>query len=331
MQDKLTAHSIWLERYGNGLVNKELIPILKAMRNEIATRLTSATPFQIARQTKLLQEIDSIISGAITTIEPKLLDNFQQLADYETQYAATLLDKSTVSGVTLSAGIEPAVIASIIKDSKMFLTPDSKGETIINLIAKFGEAISRDVKSIITTGLTVGDNTDVIAKNIVALSNNRTIEQARAVVLTVTNHIGNEARVATWEPYEELFMGMKYIATLDSRTTVLCASRDGNIYPFNKLPHLPAHYRCRSVLSPAIKEEYTLIKDDTRASMNGQVSSKMNYGQWLKKQSKAVQNEVLGVKRAELFRSGELTLDKFVSKNGDVYTLDELKQRDLLK
>ena len=331
MQDQLTRHQIWIERYGNGIVKNDIIPILIKMREEISTKLINATPFQIARQTVLLKEIDDIISGSVDKIQPSLFESMQQLGEYETNWSSKLLDSSTVPSVSIGAGLEPAIITGILQNNKMFLSPDSKGETINDLIAKFGKAISKDVKSLITTGLTAGDTTEVIARNMVTLSKTRTIDQARAVVLSVANNIGNQTRIATWEPYQYLFEGMEYIAVLDSHTTILCASRDGKIYPFNKLPHLPAHYRCRSTLSPKIKPEYELVTDTTRASSSGQVKASMNYGDWLKTQSNAVQNEVLGKERAKLFRDGKITLDKFVSKNGDILTLGELKAKDLIQ
>jgi hypothetical protein len=65
----------------------------------------------------------------------------------------------------------------------------------------------------------------------------------------------------------------------------------------------------------------------TRASMNGQVPADMTYQQWLRKQSAARQNEVLGIKKAKLFREG-LDLDRFVNLNGKEFTLDQMRQRD---
>ena len=331
MQNELIKHSIFLERYANGVLKDQVIPILIKMREEISAKLINATPFQIARQTVLLQEIDDIISSSVNKIQPSLFESMQQLGEYETNWSAKLLDSSTVPSISIGAGLEPAIITGILNNSKMFLTPDGKGKTIDDIIKQFSKAVKKDVKSVITTGLTAGDTTDVIAKNITSLSKTRTIDQARAVVLTVANHVGNQTRIETWKEYDELFEGMEYIAVLDIRTTILCASRDGKIYPFDKLPHLPAHYRCRSTLSPKIKPEYELSTDTTRASMNGQIKASMNYGDWLKTQSNAVQNEVLGKERAKLFRDGKITLDKFVSKNGDVLTLEELKAKDLLK
>jgi hypothetical protein len=70
------------------------------------------------------------------------------------------------------------------------------------------------------------------------------------------------------------------------------------------------------------------IPASTRASMDGQVPSKITYQEWLKKQSVERQNEVLGVTKAKLFREGGLPIDKFVSPKGHVYTLDQLKERN---
>jgi len=330
LQSELTKHQIFLERHAESILRSDVLPILKKMRTDLSNRILNASPFQIARIQVLLKEIDSIIDTAITKIQPSLFESFQALGEYETQYATKLLDSSTVASVTIGAGLEPAVITAMLAKSKMYLG-DDKGQTVDDLIATFAKAVKKDIKSVITTGLTAGDTTDVIAKNMIALNSTRTIDQARAVVLTVANHIGDKTRVATWEPYQELFNGMKYVATLDSRTTILCASRDGKIYPFKEAMALSRHYRCRSVLVPAIKEEYALIKDGTRASMGGQVSAKLNYGQWLKTQPKSVIDEVLGVERSKLFRDGKLTLDRFVDKRGATYTLQELKAKDLLK
>jgi hypothetical protein len=65
--------------------------------------------------------------------------------------------------------------------------------------------------------------------------------------------------------------------------------------------------------------------DSKRQSQFGTVDANTNYSQWLKKQSNEFQNEVLGVERAKLFRSGEFKLTDFVDDSGKVYTLDELK------
>lgn len=53
-----------------------------------------------------------------------------------------------------------------------------------------------------------------------------------------------------------------------------------------------------------------------------------SYSDWLKRQPEAVQNDILGATKAQLFRDGKLTLDRFVDSKGRVLTLEELKRRD---
>jgi SPP1 gp7 family putative phage head morphogenesis protein len=56
----------------------------------------------------------------------------------------------------------------------------------------------------------------------------------------------------------------------------------------------------------------------------GRVPSATSYQDWLKGQPKEFQNEVLGVGKAELFRSG-VPLERFVDKSGKVLTLKQLQ------
>jgi SPP1 gp7 family putative phage head morphogenesis protein len=58
--------------------------------------------------------------------------------------------------------------------------------------------------------------------------------------------------------------------------------------------------------------------------LTGQVAVSTNYQTWLSDQSNAFQDDTLGIARAKLFRSGGLTLDKFVTRNGDQITLKDL-------
>lgn len=132
----------------------------------------------------------------------------------------------------------------------------------------------------------------------------------------------------------DLIKGLKYVATLDSRTSDLCKSRDGKVYDLDKAPPLPAHVNCRSAYTPVLKSFRELGIDideapsGTRASMNGQVPSDTTYSQWLKGQPVSVQNDALGVTKATLFRKGDLPLDRFINRNGHEYTLKELRAKE---
>jgi hypothetical protein len=60
--------------------------------------------------------------------------------------------------------------------------------------------------------------------------------------------------------------------------------------------------------------------------MDGPVDGRTTYQSWLKRQDAEFQNEVLGVERAELFRSGKVTLDRFVDDQGVTLTLKQLRE-----
>lgn len=62
--------------------------------------------------------------------------------------------------------------------------------------------------------------------------------------------------------------------------------------------------------------------------LTGDVPARVNYEQFLRRQSREFQNEVLGVTKARLFRRGGLTLDRFVDRRGDELTLQQLARTD---
>ena len=64
-----------------------------------------------------------------------------------------------------------------------------------------------------------------------------------------------------------------------------------------------------------------------RASVDGQVPAELSYKDWLLKQSAARQNQVLGVERAKLLRSGDITFDQLYSARGVPLTLEQLRAK----
>lgn len=60
----------------------------------------------------------------------------------------------------------------------------------------------------------------------------------------------------------------------------------------------------------------------------GHVPAKTTYNQWLGRQSKGFQDDVLGPTKGKLFREGGLKLDKFVDRSGAEFTLAELADQN---
>jgi hypothetical protein len=337
MTDELTRHQIYLQRYAGGIL-KEMSPELKALRDDVANRILTATEYESARLSLLMADLNKIIDGHFQPLTNTIFKNVDELAAYEQQYALSLLDDATIGSVVIGAGANVSLLQAYVKNDPIRMIGEAP-QTIGSMIDTFNSAYKRDINTIVSTGILEGKTTKEMARAVTSLSNTRSRRQAEALVRTIVNHTGSSSRKRTFADNRELFIGELFVATLDGRTSLTCATRDGGIWDYNGAPlngiargstfaRPPLHYNCRSLLVDELKDEYKIIKEDTRASEGGQVSADTTYGDWLKRQPKAVQDKVLGKTRAELFRDGKVTLDKFTDKTGEVYTLKELAEAD---
>ena len=158
-------------------------------------------------------------------------------------------------------------------------------------------------------------------------------QHVEAVARTAVGQVSTEVRDATYAANSEVVKGVQICATLDERTCEICMGLDGEELPPGKGPRPPFHFSCRCTTAPVLKSWRELgikakdIPEGTRASMDGQAAGKIAYGDWLKAQPRAIQNEALGPARAELFRSGKVKADQFVSDYGRRLTLDQLRKK----
>lgn len=151
-----------------------------------------------------------------------------------------------------------------------------------------------------------------------------------ALTRTMLNSINNQVASEFYQANSSILSGLRWVSTLDSRTTPICQARDGMVFPVNSGPRPPAHIRCRSFMAPLTKswKELGLPFDEqqgSRASMDGEVPGDMTYSQWLKTKSPDFIEKVLGPSRAALFTSGKADVTDFVNDKGHILNLDQLK------
>lgn len=162
----------------------------------------------------------------------------------------------------------------------------------------------------------------------------------RTAITETSNYVSN----TTYKLNDDVVQGYQYVATLDSRTSLICARLDGKIYSLNNknAPQPPQHFNCRSTTIPVIKSANQLLNtknnrlqkrkiaglsDSRRASINGQVPAKTTYEEWLKNQSNEVKLAVLGnQKRVTLFNSGKVKFSQFSNKDGKLISLKQLEE-----
>ena len=180
---------------------------------------------------------------------------------------------------------------------------------------------------------------------------------ADTLIRTSTQAVANQVRDDTLSANNDLVKGRQALVTLDTRTSPICIARSGFAWDLegSPIPGTPTnisfpgappwHPNCRTTLIPILRSfselagpnsklsKTKLRKLDragtrTQSSMDGQVSSSLTYEQWLRRQSKARQIDVLGVKRRELWMQGKIkSLTQLVDQTGRSLTLKQLRAR----
>jgi SPP1 gp7 family putative phage head morphogenesis protein len=218
----------------------------------------------------------------------------------------------------------------------MALQPGRSAKSFGQLISAFGQQAQGQFLQVLRDGFALGRTSPQIVNDIkdhVSLKK----DQVKTLIRTGTNHLAVQARNETLKENADILEGYQWVATLDSRTTFICMSRDGLIYPISdnpeRSPKPPAHFGCRSTIVPKVKKEFELDVEGQRGAVGssgrGVVSAKLNYEQWLRKQSKEFQIEVLGKERQRLFAQQRLPLSRFIDSDGRTLTLQELRDRDI--
>lgn len=180
-----------------------------------------------------------------------------------------------------------------------------------------------------------------------------TSRQADALIRTSLISVANAARHEVYQANDDILSGEQWLATLDDRTCPICAALDQQAWSFegDRLSGTtrdfpgppPQHFNCRCTLIPLTKSWDEILKGASvkdrpsiqkavppamRASMGGPVRADMTYDEWLRGQDEAVQRDILGRRRFELWRAGELNAQDFVDQYHRPLTLDQLRSRE---
>lgn len=279
-------------------------------------------------------EIVKTMSDAHNISSRSLLDLFRD------QTSATIQNFDNAIGKIWRTEAPPRRVAEDIVLKK----PLYKNTTLSEGWAQVGIAEKKRIEATIRQGIADGLTEDAIAKQVLAYNTNITKSQAKGLVVTATTSVYAQADHEVYKANEKALQGWQYVAVLDSRTTPLCAGRDGTIYPVSDTEHLPpAHWHCRSTTIPIVKSYDQLgqlegisqirktnlagLSEKQIASYDGQTPLKESYNGWLQRQPPEVQFRHLGsTAKLEAFRGGSLTVDKFAAADGNSIGIKELRQ-----
>lgn len=324
--ERLVRHQVMIQRFSGSQI-KAAMPALRQLAKDLRQRIQAAdaTEFQMGRMVALERDIQALVATATGDIQQAL--DLEEFAVQEAQFAQQLLGASV--SVDLAEGLDLDAVRAITTRRQMQLV---SGQTVKNLTIpqmwdEFSEGAGREAMRVVQAGVLEGRTQQQMAREVGQLVLSRNRRQAETVVRTAVNGIGGAARDHVYRDNADILEGERFLATLDSRTTLTCAGYDQTIHPLGQGPRPPLHYGCRSLRVPVIKEQYRIAAQGERASMDGPVSNQLTFGGFLRNQPKEFQDDYLGPRRAKLFREGAIKIEQFTDNLGRPLTLQELRQR----
>lgn len=337
-----TRNQVLVERLKSGEVEK-IQPFLKEIDREIRLQLTrdNLTSYSRQRLEQLLSQIDGIILAIYQRYLVELDADLIDIAEYEAAFEARSLGQVLVN-VTAVVPTLPAIRAALYSEPLQVTGLDA-GKLLQPFLRDWTSSEVQRVTGTIRKGYIQGQTNQQIIQAIrgtKAASYNDGVlatsyRNAEAVVRTSVQHVAMTARMETLKANDDVVTGYEIVATLDSRTTTICRSLDGRTFKTGKGPVPPLHIRCRTSIAPTLDARFDFLKEGaTRASKDGQVDSSLTYYEWLKGQPAAFQDAAIGRARAQLFRSGGLSSERFaelqLDRNFKPLTLDEMRRLEPL-
>lgn len=346
-------HQVQLHKYSNESVRKMVAALNRAdanLRSALMSVLSQISPseFQVDRLESLLGSVRSINTQAYGQLNEELKTELKAFIDYETAYQTQLLVNFTPVAVTVASVDVSQVYAASM--SRPF-----QGTLLRDALSELETSRAKMVRQRIAQGFLENKTTDEIVRSIFGTRANGYADgflegsrrDARTVTRTALSHMAGFVKDQQAAVNVDLIKAVQWQSTLDIRTSSVCQIRDHKLY--EPQSHRPighslswlggpgrAHWNCRSsqvfVLKSAkelgLDSPDVVLRNGTRASMDGQVAKETNFVGWLKDQSFTRQSDILGPTRAKLLRDGKLSPERMYDLKGQFRTLDQLRESD---
>lgn len=321
--------------------------ILEQLEKDVVGLVASIDPtaparlrYQRDRLTKLLDAVREAIRAAYRGADVLLAQEIREIADIESTWTGRAINAALQIDF-VDAGLSREYLRTLVGDLLIQGAPSSDwwSRQAAGLAERFADAMRR--------GLAIGESNIDLIKRVRGPQGlmNLSRTSAERLVRASTQTVANAAREAMYASNTDIIKALQWHATIDLRTSAWCYVRDGKLYSPTKehkpidhdIPWLEGpgklHWGCRSTSVPVLKSWRDLgidedeVPETTRASMDGQVPAQQTFEEWLRKQSVARQNKLLGVSKAELWRRGKLTFRDLLDQDGRPLSTEELRAK----
>ena len=306
-------------RAGEG-TSREVIKILRELERELIAKVAtdSLTEWGRARVEKQLAEARKLIGSYYDRLAVQSLGDTDDIAKVAAAVTATSMGAAAVlpTDFMLNRIASNALIQGAAQGAWW-------SKQSADTAFKFAGAVRQ--------GLAAAENNAQIITRVRDVMN---VSRANAAALVQTSvaTVANDARQAVFDANEDIILGYRALATLDSHTCLTCAPLDGLEWTKSgtpkghkfPMPAYPLHMNCRCLKLPIVIEG---PRGGTRASTDGPVPASTTFESWLGRQSKERQDAILGPGRADMYRDGKITLSDLVTGRGRPLTIEQLKTK----
>ena len=314
----------------------ELQGIAELQSQFVTDELRKALPAGVTRSAVNTVEISPQFAQSVVTTDPTQLnvvtlsdDLFAAAYGAPQTYSLTAAQGATITlpnGQVVSKAFRGIATSQAERFSQVVRNGLLTGETTPDIAKRligslqFGE----EAKTVGQLAAAGGQATQVADNQILTL------------IRTSINQVANTASQQVYEANQDITQKYRYVATLDTRTSAICRALDGREFEYGKGPMPPQHFNCRSTTVPVINYKelgFNPPPPARRASMDGQVPANESYGEWLKKQPRTTQADVLGPGKVAYFNrlankyGAQDAMAKLVRDDGSELTLAQLRKR----
>lgn len=334
--DLALEHGVSIERLKSSEVKKAL-DLLAEVDEELLTQIAGrierlgpverqlfgAGKYTTQRLQKLRETLRGLADDSYSIFVGKLrttLDGVaKQSADFEREGLSKTINLA-ISGSYDVAAVSATSLRAIVR------TRPIDGKHLQPFVKDWSQTKRKLVEQEMRKGVLANETVSQIVKRINGPSAFvRSRRSAEAIVRTSVQEITGAAREAVWTANADVIKGVRWVATLDNRTCVLCGPLDGKVFKLEEGPRPPRHPNCRCV-TVAITTASGISGE--RASAFGPVPKDITFDEFMRQRGAGFQDDVLGVTKARLYRKGGVKLDDFVDKSGREFTLDDLVNRN---
>jgi len=349
--DRLLALSVDINRAEAG-TRKRVLKEMKALEKGLVAAINEFDPTESARASTRQAKLSKLLDSTRELIKESY-KAIRRVVNEDVKGIAVTTASGTIASVNVPSGY--AILSNKISQS----TIDEIARGTLIQGAKSSEWWSRqagnasfrfanEMRDAMLKGESVGD----MVRRIRGTYNSATGQYVGGIMNTLTRHAeslartsvintSNQARLRVFEENDDVIEGIEWVAALDSRTTPICRALDGLVWDLNykpvghkyKWPGATAHWACRSTQIPTLKEFKQFPKkkqkklDSKRFSKDGDIPANKSYNDWLVKQNKQTQIDVLGEKKRALWKENKLTTRDMVNFNNRPLTVAELEKK----